>query len=170
MQLAVRHPVLRVRIRTEGPLAALGHDRIFEQPVDISVAAGAPDLDGAQVRVEGDLRKTTVLGAITAADRAEMLQRKDKDMFETARYPKLIFTAVYRAPYRLLEGTLMLHGAEQSIRLPLQITERDFGWAVEGEMTLDLRPFGIKPFKAMLGALRVAPEVSVNVSAEIVKS
>jgi hypothetical protein len=170
MKLSVRHPVVRVRIKTEGPLAALGHDRVFEQPVAVQVTAGPAGLDGARVSAEGDLRKTAVLGAITESDRKEMLLRKDKDMFETARYPMLTLAAAFKAAPNVLEGTLTLHGVSQPVRIPLVVSERDFGWVVEGDLGLDLQPFGIKPYKVMLGALRVATHVAVSVSAEVVRA
>ena len=169
MNVSIRNPVLRIGIKTEGALAMLGHDRVFDQPVSVTVES-VDGLAGARVHAAGDLRQTTIVGSVSEGDREEILRRKDKDMFETHKFPQLRFEGSYAATAKALEGALTLHGATQRISLPVTVAERDFGWSVEGELPLDLRPFGIKPFKAMLGALRVAPEVRVHVSAEIVRT
>ena len=59
-----------------------------------------------------------------------------------------------------MRGTLSLHGQELSGEFAVKRSE---GRAV-AEVELDVRRFGIRPFTAMLGALRVSPMVRVVVT------
>lgn len=167
MEWKVVHPSLRIGIKTEGPLAALGHDRVFDQPADITVRTVADGFDGAQVVAGGDLRKTELLGEASEKDREEILKRKDRDVLSTDVFPVFSFEAVYREAEKVLAGTLSLHGASRPVRLPVTVLPRDGGAHVEGEVELDLRPFGVKPYKALMGALRVNPVVTVSYALEL---
>lgn len=161
------HPSLRIGIRTEGPLAALGHDRTFDQPVDISVQTAATALDAAQIVAEGDLRKTDLLGDASDKDRDEILRRKDRDVLSTDVFPTFAFEGVYREAERAVVGMLTLHGAVRQVKLPVTVLPRPSGAHVEGELLLDLREFGVKPYKALMGALKVKPAVLVSYSLEL---
>ena len=57
-------------------------------------------------------------------------------------------------------GKLTLHGITRDVRLSVtQDGERRVG-----ELRLDQRDFGIKPYSALLGALKIQPHVLVRVS------
>ena len=59
-----------------------------------------------------------------------------------------------------IDGDLTLHG----VTSPISVEARDDGERWNAEVTLDQRKFNIKPFSAMLGALKVKPEVTVHIS------
>jgi len=61
--------------------------------------------------------------------------------------------------YRV-EGRLTLHGTERGITL----LARRRGERLEAEVSLHQPDFGIRPFKAFGGALKVRPDVVVRVS------
>ena len=58
-----------------------------------------------------------------------------------------------------VEGTLALHGTTRPVAFDAVADERDW----RAEVRLDLRDFGIKPYTAMLGALRVRADVLVRI-------
>lgn len=167
MDWKVVHPSLRIGIATEGPLAALGHDRVFDQPVRVTVRSASDVFAGAQVIAEGDLRMTVLLGEASEKDRDEILKRKDRDVLSTDVFPVFKFEGVYREGEKAVTGSLSLHGAVRQVKLPVTVLPREGGAHVEGELALDLREFGVKPYKALMGALRVKPVVNVTYSLEL---
>ena len=61
----------------------------------------------------------------------------------------------------LITGELSLHGVTR----PLAITARHVGDRWVADVPLHQPDFGIKPFSAFLGSLRVKPDVRVRISA-----
>jgi hypothetical protein len=160
---------LRIGIFTEGPLAMLGHDRVFDQPATLKSEWAAGGLDGTKISAQGDLRRAEILGKISERDRAAILEKKDKEVFHTDVFPVFSYEGTYRQAEGMIVGALTLHGATHACNLPVRVQPGISGGGkfVEGGLELDLRPFGIKPFKALLGQLRVKPSVHVSYSAEI---
>jgi polyisoprenoid-binding protein YceI len=80
------------------------------------------------------------------------------DVLQTQRYPEILFESTRITPQEVI-GQLTLHGVTREVR---------FAWREEGEarvaeVRLDQRTWGIVPFHAMMGALRLKPEVHVRV-------
>jgi polyisoprenoid-binding protein YceI len=59
-----------------------------------------------------------------------------------------------------IKGDLTLHGVTNQISLDAHSD----GQRWNAKIILDQRKYGIKPFSAMLGALKIKPEVEVNIS------
>jgi polyisoprenoid-binding protein YceI len=79
---------------------------------------------------------------------------------EVDRHPKATFSAKGIPADSELEGTLALHGATHPLRL--SFTESgSSNWRAKGEVVQS--DFGIKPFKGLLGALRLADRVTVDI-------
>jgi len=57
-----------------------------------------------------------------------------------------------------IEGDLTLHGVTKAISVEAHYD----GQLWNAKVTLDQREYGIKPFSAMLGALKVKPNVEVT--------
>ncbi|MDQ3905304.1 MAG: YceI family protein, partial [Actinomycetota bacterium] len=78
-------------------------------------------------------------------------------------YPKIQFrsVSVKRDGDRArIEGDLTLHGVTN----PISLDAQNDGQRWNAKVVLDQRKFGIKPFSAMLGALKIKPNVEVNIS------
>ena len=113
--------------------------------------------DGLRVEcaMEKGVEKPAVL---SASDKAQIEKNLRKEVLETVRFPEIRFTAREISDASVV-GTLALHGVSREIRLPLR-SQGDDIWA---EFEVDQRDFRIKPYQAMLGALKVAPVVKVVV-------
>lgn len=148
----------------------LGHDRIFDQPATVAVETPAEEFDGARVSAQGDLRRADITGSVSEKDRQSMLEKKDEEVFHTHRFPTFGFEGSYREADHVVAGVLTLHGVSNPCVLPvrLQRPEKAGGrFFVEGGLDLDLRSFGIKPYKALFGGIKVKPIVRVTYSLEI---
>jgi hypothetical protein len=151
----------------EGILSAVAHDlEIAVTRFDIGVAEGgkalSAKLDAASLRVlhamvDGAPRE----GALSDADKRKIEQNIVEDVLHAAKYPEILFAGTDLAPEGdgfHVRGTLTLHGHTR----PLAFLARARGDRLVAEVTLHQPDFGIKPFSAMLGALRIKPDVVVR--------
>jgi hypothetical protein len=142
----------------EGLLSAVGHDVCLEVTrYSDEGGAGdaiAADFDAASLRVTGD---------VPPADAHKIERNAADDVLAARRFPTITFrsTEVSRQDGRArIAGTLTLHGVTR----PLSLVAEDDGSRWRAEVRLDQRQFGIRPFSAMLGALKVKPEILVRVA------
>jgi polyisoprenoid-binding protein YceI len=148
----------RVSVFREGLLTSVGHDLTL-QVTTLSLAVGKDDAITADFDA-GSLRVTTE--AVSASDRKK-IERNAEETLETRKYPKIEFrsvSVVRNGDRARIEGDLTLHGVTN----PISVEARDDGKHWNAKIVLDQRKFGIKPFSAMLGALKVKPEVEVDIS------
>jgi hypothetical protein len=141
----------------EGLLSAVGHDLCL-RVTRFSVEIGDDDRIAAQLDA-GSLRAT---GAISQGDARKIEGNATHDVLAARRYPTIGFqsTRVVRDGERArIEGELALHGVTR----PLTFDAFADAAAWRAEVRLDQRDYGIKPYTAMLGALRVRPDVLVRV-------
>ncbi len=99
-------------------------------------------------------------GEITAGDQTTIERNIVEDVLEAKRYPEIRFRSTRIAGLHV-EGTLSLHGRER----PIAFDVREEGDRRIAEVRLHQPDFGIKPYRAMLGTLRIRPDVLVRVSA-----
>ncbi len=156
----------RVFTRKEGALSVMAHD------LELEVGRFVLELDDAlAIRASFDARSLRVLHAIVDDRPVTSLSEKDratidaalaKDVLATERYPTITFTGTARADRdgHAIDGTLSLHGVSR----PLSAHSRAVGDRQVAEIILAQPEYGIRPFRAFLGALKVRPEVRVVVS------
>ncbi len=148
----------RVLVFREGMLTSFGHD-VTLQVTSLSVEVGEDDKIVADFDATS-LRVTTE--AVSASDRQDIEKNTQKTL-ETRKYPKIEFRSVSVArdgDRARIEGDLTLHGVTN----PISVEARDDGTQWNAKLVLDQRKFGIKPFSAMLGALKVKPNVEVSIT------
>jgi len=144
----------------EGLLAAVGHDlclRVERFAVEVAGDAHAPTILG-----RFDAASLRATGEVSPADARKIEGNAADDVLGARRFPTIEFrsTRVVRDGQRArVEGTLALHGSTRPIAFDAVADERDW----RAEVRLDQRDFGIKPFSAMLGTLRVRPDVLVKI-------
>ncbi|HEV7831242.1 MAG TPA: YceI family protein [Pseudonocardiaceae bacterium] len=147
----------RVSVFVDGMASSFGHDatlKVTSLSVDIGEDDGiTADFDAGSLRVIND---------ISDSNRRDIERNAEKTL-EPRKYPKIQFrsVSVVRDGNRArVEGDLTLHGVTQQISLDAH----DDGERWSAKVVLDQRKFGIKPFSAMLGALKIKPNVEVNVT------
>ncbi|MFL5313108.1 MAG: YceI family protein, partial [Myxococcales bacterium] len=147
----------------EGILAAVGHDlklRAERFEIDADATSVRARFDPSSLRVSAAMRGGREdPAALSERDRREIERSCAREVLEAERFPEITFTST-EMQHGSVRGTLSLHGRELSGEFAVKRSE---GRAV-AEVELDVRRFGIRPFTAMLGALRVSPMVRVVVS------
>lgn len=147
----------------EGLLSAVAHDLMI-RATRLSMRR-----DGEAITVEVDPTGLEVVCAmrggqpdhatLSPANKAEIVQNIRRDVLDVRRYPSISFTST-RLERDTLHGWLSLHGQRRELRLSLS----EAGGRRTAELRLDQRDFGITPYKAMMGTLKVQPVVRVVAS------
>lgn len=136
---------------------------LFDVPgsfTDYTVTLDGTQDDPTKAKVEVHAKVASIQTGI--AKRDEHL--RSADFFDAQRYPELVFksTKVVKKGADKLEltGTLMMHGKEKTVTLPLRVVRGKNGAGVDstayrGALELSLKDFGI-------GAESVAAKISLD--------
>lgn len=152
----------------EGLLSKIAHDlqiRVEHFDVDVDEATHAVHarFDPGSLKVLGAVKDGKIdPGELSDGDKEKIRHNITDDVLHTKEHPQITFhsTSVTREGegYRI-EGELMLHGKAR----PIVATAKAEGDKFATEVWLNQPDFKIKPFTAMLGALKVKPEVRVRI-------
>lgn len=155
-----------VAVFKAGALSRMGHD-VLLQFGSVRMTIG----EALSIKAEFDIASLRVVAAmrngepdpsvLSPKDHAEILGNVVKTL-QPRRFPTAVFQSrsvrLHEARYEI-EGTLTLHGVTQAVQL--DAPHRD-GWAT-ARLQLHQPDYGIAPFKALLGALRIKPDVGVEI-------
>lgn len=143
----------------EGVLSTLAHDlklKVTGCTIDLEQTAVSATFDASSLRVvcaRKDARDNP--GALPRLVFPEVEKNIVKDVLTAAKFPQIRFQST-RVTDSEVVGQLTLHGVTREVRC-----SRNPDGRVEAR--LDVRDFGIKPYSAMFGTLKVKPEVVVTV-------
>ena len=150
----------------EGLLSRVAHDLKFE------VRSFTVDFDGESVQASFDPRSVTCLcamkrgrenpRALSASDIDKIHENMHRDVLQPSEHPTIRFTSdrVERQGSQLrIAGQLELHGQTHAVRANAALV----GGQWEAEITLHQPTWGIKPFTAVMGTLKVKPDVMVRI-------
>ena len=152
----------------EGLLAAAGHDvklRVgdFEVTADRRGVRGTFEASSLEV-VCAMARGAEVPDALSDSDKATIEGYVQDDILQTGEHPEILWetTRMRRDGDGTLrvEGKLTLHGRTK----PVKATVTTEGDRLVARARIRQPDFGIKPFKALLGALKIKPVVEVELS------
>ncbi len=147
----------------EGLLSAVAHD--------LKLIVGTFTIEAEGDRITGDFEAASVRvltamkdgaeqsGSMSDSMKVDIEKNLQRDVLDSRKFPAIRFEATSVTPSSV-EGRLTLHGTTRSI----SGKRVDAGGKRIAEFRLDQRDFGIKPFSAMLGTLKIKPEVLVRVS------
>jgi len=162
---------LLIRTRREGLAAKVGHDLTIEvtrwsaevdpggEDIGRTRVSAEVQLDSLEARegtggampltdkdraeINGNIRRTLGTGTATFAS-TQVVAERDKDGW--------------------IEGSLTLNGVSHPVRLRVHGED---GNRYQATLTIVQSAFGIKPYRAFLGALRLRDEVEVEVEADL---
>jgi hypothetical protein len=143
----------------EGALSALAHDlkiKVTQLELETGEDSVTATFDAAALRVVCPRKEgRDSPGVLPAMLYGEIEKNIVKDVLEAAKFPQVRFQSTRVTPTEVV-GQLTLHGVTRELRCTR---------AADGlvEARLDQRDFGIKPYSAMFGTLKVKPEVVVTV-------
>jgi polyisoprenoid-binding protein YceI len=153
----------------EGMAAKVGHDLLLQitrwsgtvtvpDPGDLSTASLSLRIETDSLAVIGG---TGGVSPLDDSDKADILKNALKTL-DVVHHPVAEFHSTAIRPAAdggEIEGTLKLAGASGTVTLAVSATG-DASWKATG--TVVQSQYGIKPYKAFLGALRLADPVTVE--------
>ena len=140
----------------DGLLSAMAHDLKIEVTRFAIDTEGASEFDASSLRVVTPMKDgAESSGLLPTALYGEIEKNARADVLNVKKFPHVRFEVVEQGE-AFVRGTLTLHGVTKELRGTRNGNAAEF--------RLDVRDFGIKPFTAMLGTLKVKPEVVVKVS------
>ncbi|MEV0384032.1 YceI family protein [Nonomuraea sp. NPDC050643] len=160
MTVGPEHGRLLLRTSRQGLAATVGHDLTLE----VTRWSGEVDPGTGAVSVTADLGSLRVVegtgGAmpLTERDKREIVQNARR-LLDADRRPEARYTAAHDATESALIGDLTLLGRTRPLRL--QVTRLD-GERYRATGTVVQSAYGIKPYSAFFGALKVADPVEVE--------
>ena len=157
--------------RRQGVAGSLGHDLTLEVTSwSAEVDVGDDPADG-HVSARFELASLTVVAGhggatpLTAGNRRE-IEANARKTLDADRHPEGTFvsTAVSPSSPLVVEGTLTLRGSSATQQLELEETAPN---RYRGHGTVVQSRFGIKPYSALFGALKVRDEVEYQVEVSL---
>lgn len=153
----------------DGLLARLAHDlklqvERFSIEVDDTTRQIKATFDPSSIQVvcaQVDGRDDP--STLSKGDRKKIHDNVAKDVLRTRKHPEICFNStnvVERGEGFAVEGRLQMYGKSRNI----QTSVRSDGDRWVAEVKIHQPDFGIKPYTAALGALKVKPDVVVRVS------
>jgi polyisoprenoid-binding protein YceI len=176
-QLGPSNGSLHLLTTREGMAAKVGHD-LRIRVTRWSGTADVPDPDdlskaSLSVLIELDSLEITAgtggASALDDGDKADILKNAAK-VLDVTHHPTAEFTSTALRPSNNggeIEGTLKLAGAAGTVTLTVT-SDGGSGWKATG--TVVQSQFGIKPYKAFMGALRLSDAVTVEAEVSLPSS
>lgn len=144
----------------EGLLSAMAHDlklRATVLELDATDTQVTVKVDASSLRVVSPMKDGAEhAGALPKALYGEIEKNAAADVLDAKRHPTITFESTAITDTQVT-GKLTLHGVTRE--LSGKRTAKN-----AASFTFDQRDFGIKPYSAMLGTLKVKPEVVVKVT------
>lgn len=148
----------------EGLLSAVAHDlklRVERFDVDVDPTQVHATFDAASLRVQCAMKDGKEAQAMAAKDAAEIEATIAKEVLVAAQHPSVEFrSSAVRAVDDgfQIDGTLTVRGTSKSVTIPARRT----GDELVATIRLNQPDFGIKPYTAMLGTLKIKPEIAIE--------
>lgn len=156
----VLRSTITVHAGKAGLLSAAGHDHVVSAPISAGVLS---DSAASHIEFTVETAKMTVTDTdVDDKTRAQIQKDMDEKTLDIARYPEIAFKSsrvekVAEGQWKV-EGMLALHGVTKPVSLNVK---RD-GEAYAGHAILKQTDFGIKPFRAGGGMIKVKNEVTID--------
>lgn len=151
----------------EGLLSPMAHDlrlAVTRFSIDVDDARVTARFDTASLRVDTPMKDGVPNpSALSSADKDKIAAQIRDEVLHARRFPEASFTSSSVAPradggYDLV-GELTLHGVTKTLHAQTRL----LGGRQQLELALHQPDYGITPFKAMLGTLKIQPNVTVRI-------
>lgn len=155
-----------VRVFKAGLLSAMGHDlelRLGRFSITVDAGSIQGDFDATSLELAGALKDGRLdPGALSAKDQRDILDNVRKTVFKGLRPEAVRFEA------REVERTSESISGTGTLTIPPRRHDLDFearrvGGQAICELVLHQPDWGITPFKAPLGVLKIQPDVRVRI-------
>jgi len=153
--------------------AKLAHDLILTAARwngSLNVDGDNPAASSAMLSI--DARSIEIVEAVggmkslSDKDRRDIGKNIDEKVLETGKFPELKFesTSVSGSePNFTAAGNMTIKGTTRPVNVALNVN----GTTVTGKTSISQKDFGIKPFSAMMGAIKLRDDVELELTVEL---
>jgi polyisoprenoid-binding protein YceI len=161
---------LRLNVFREGAAARMGHDLVFQvRNWSAKVNVDPADLSGSSLEATAEVGSFSILEAIGGAkalsrgDQADIKRNIEEKILDARRFPTIDFhstsVSMVDETRATLSGELTIAGTTRPVDVSLTFA----GGRAKATLTVVQSQWGIKPFKALMGALKVCDAVEIIV-------
>jgi polyisoprenoid-binding protein YceI len=165
----------QVFVGKSGLFSAFAHDHdIGVKSYGGRVVVPEAGASGGSLELEVDATSLEVLDAKTSEeDKKKIFNSMHNEVLESSKHPKITFKSVSVSDVKqtgadtyslVVNGDLTLRGVTKRIAVPVAATITPQQLRATGKYTLKQTDFGIKPYSAAGGTIKVKNEVVVNFS------
>ena len=156
----------------EGFLSAIAHDLLINV-TNFTIKPNIPNTGVQSASIEAEIQANSLKvvcamkdgqenhAALKEKDKADIEEATFKDVLHPSKYPTINFRSTNiqekDGTYHV-KGELTLHGVTRPVEFDAKTTT---GKDLKGRVTIAQKNFGIKPYKALLGTLKVKNEVDI---------
>jgi polyisoprenoid-binding protein YceI len=163
----------RVFVGKTGLFSALAHDHdIGVKSFNGRVVVPEAGASGGSLEMEVDATSLEVLDTKPSeSDKKKIFDSMHNEVLQSAKHPKITFKSVSVGDVKqtgndaysfVVNGDLTLRGVTKRIAVPVAATVTPQQIRATGKYTLKQTDYGIKPYSAAGGTIKVKDEVAVN--------
>lgn len=158
--LSINSGTVSLYVFKEGLLSAMGHDlrlgvREFRIEADEERVTASFRTDS--IRVDGAMRDGRLDdGALSPKQKREILENMSEKVLSIRKFPEITFRG--RRQGMKVTGDLTMVGRTN----PVELTVANIGGRLKGRVEIQPLRWGIQPFSALFGALKIQDRVAVD--------
>lgn len=156
-----------------GLFSALAHDHeIGVKSFTGKITVPESGASGGSLELDINAQSLAVLDKKPSEeDKKKIYKSMHEEVLESAKYPKITFKSVSVSDLKqtggenytfMLNGDLTLHGVTKRIAVPVVLTINAQQLRAVGKYALKQTDYGIKPYSAARGTIKVKNEVVIN--------
>jgi polyisoprenoid-binding protein YceI len=172
-QVAPSESNLWVFVGKAGLFSALAHDHeIGVKSFSGTVVVPESGASGGSLLLDIETKSFVVLDKkVSEDDRTKIFNAMHSEVLESEKYQRILFTSVSVTDVKQrgegnysfnINGDLTLHGTTKRILVPVTATITPNELRAVGKYTLRQTDFGIKPYSAAGGTIKVKNEIVIN--------
>ena len=158
---------LTVFVAKAGALSFLAHDHniaVRSYSGRVVVPAAGPGQGSLELDI--DAKSLALLDKVSESDRKEITNSMNNTVLESGKFPKITFGSVnvsnFNGSNLTVNGDLTLHGTTKRIAVPVTVSATPQLLRATGRITIKQTDFGITPYSAAAGSIKVKNEVVVS--------
>jgi hypothetical protein len=156
---------LLIDLRATGLLRAIAHSpTLTARPDRVTVDLAEPPGDA---HVEASFRADAIEAPadVPASDRSKMVENlRSHEVLDARRFPTIDFRGRYVGTLEAgtLSGDLQVRGAPRRVSMAIRVSRQDGALLATGAWEGRLTDLGIRPFKALLGAIKLEDRITLR--------
>ena len=158
-----------VDVRSRGIVAALDHALRFHADVaSFAFACALSENSAKDLPIEAQIAVNQIAPPADASrsDRAKMLENlRSREVLDAVRFPEIAFRGRYRGTLDAgeLSGELLVRGAPRKVTFAVRGGRSEEALSVEATWEGALTALGVRPYRALLGALKLDDWVRIRI-------